>query len=117
MMRRMEEKRSRVKKQQTTIWHEAAEKMKRQGRGGMEEKKRVREKGLWRRGSPLSGTQEACQGLNDITLHVIYLMALGGCLMCQEMHKNPDCYSYPSPELTHKHTHLTLEVWHQTKDA
>lgn len=73
--------------------------------------------GLWRRDGPPSGTQEACQGLNDITLHVIYFMALGGCLVCQEMHKNHDCDSSPSPRLTHKHTRLTLQVWHQTKCA
>lgn len=48
---------------------------------------RMREIPLWRQDSPLSGPQEACQGLNDITLHVIYFMALGECLMCQKMHK------------------------------
>lgn len=53
-------------------------------RKGME---RMREILLWRQASPLSGLQEACQGLNDITLHVIYFMALGGCPMCQKMHK------------------------------
>lgn len=69
------------------MWHAAMEQMKRRGRGNIEGIERMREIALWRRDSPLSGTQEACQGLNDITLHVIYFMALGGCPMCQEMHK------------------------------
>lgn len=72
---------------------------------------------LWRRDSPLSGPQEACQGLNDITLHVIYFMALGGCPMCQEMHKILTAILTLSLQLTHKHTRLTLEAWHQTKYA
>lgn len=71
----------------TTIWHAATEKMKRRGRGDIAGRRRIREIGLWRRDSPLSGPQEACQGLNDITLHAIYFMALGGCPVCQEMHK------------------------------
>lgn len=41
----------------------------------------------WRQDSPPSGPLEACQGLNDITLHVIYFTALGGCTECQKMHK------------------------------
>lgn len=79
--------RKRVKKENTTIWHAAMEQMKRRSRGDIEGIERMREIPLWRRDSPLSGPQEACQGLNDITLHVIYFMALGGCPMCQEMHK------------------------------
>lgn len=81
------ENRNRLKKENSTMWHAAMEQMKRRGRGDIEGIERMREIALWRRDSPLSGTQEACQGLNDITLHVIYFMALGGCPACQEMHK------------------------------
>lgn len=76
-----------VKKENTTMWHAAMEQMKRGDRGDIEGIGRMREIALWRRDSPRSGPQEACQGLNDITLHVIYFMALGGCPVCQEMHK------------------------------
>lgn len=81
------ENRTRVKKENTTMWHGAIEQMKRRGRGDIEGTERMRAIALWRRDSPLSGPQEACQGLNDITLHVIYFIALGGCPMCQKMHK------------------------------
>lgn len=44
---------------------------------------------LWWQDSFTSGPQKACQGLNGITPHVIYFMALGGCPMCQELQKIP----------------------------
>lgn len=70
----------------TTMWKKL-KRWKEEAGGDIEGMERMREIPLWRQDSPLSGPQEACQGLNDITLHVIYFMALGGCLMCQKMHK------------------------------
>lgn len=61
--------------------------MKRRKKGDKEGIERMREIPVWREDSPLSGPQEACQGLNYITLHVIYFMALGGCPMCLKMRK------------------------------
>lgn len=56
-----------------------------EGMEGREE----REMPLWWQDSLTSGPQEACQGLNGITPHVIYFMALGWCPMCQELQKIP----------------------------
>lgn len=91
--------------------------MKRRNRGEMEGIDRMTDATVGGRQSP----EWAPRSLPRSKLHYsacYILQGLGwvdGCPMCLNMRKI--CYSHPSVQLTHKHTHLTLEVWNQIKYA